>query len=342
MQLNHKIDQLCEQTRKRFHLIAETGFNVPKVLMPEGQGGLNFDGQWLDDFQHAVFALLTGEREGYYRNYGSIKEVTEVLQDAYVYVGDQSSFRRRKPDEYFCEIPADRFVVFSQNHDQIGNRILGERLTTLVGDEGAKLAAGTVLLSPYVPLLFMGEEYGETAPFLFFTDYQGQSLIDGIREGRRKEFASFHWKGDAPEPQSEETFLKSKLNWRQRYEGRCKKITSYYSALIALRKKPLFHPQVKRQIKEVFSLNDKVLFIHKEDSREDAAVIANFASQPSSYEFPFGGGTYVKVLDSVDVAYDGPGATLPSATQKGEKHAVGGFNFAVYIKDKNKEGNSLE
>jgi maltooligosyltrehalose trehalohydrolase len=208
-ELNRTVDSQCELTGKLQHLIAESGYNVPPVLLPAERGGLGFDAQWLDDFQHAVFALVTGEREGYYKDYGKIEDIAEALTDGYLYIGNEKDYQRRPPYESYQWIAADKFIVFSQNHDQIGNRLLGDRLTTKSGVESTKVAAGLVLLSPYVPLLFMGEEYGETAPFLFFTDYTGKTLQDAIMEGRRKEFENFHWVGEVPNPQNVGTFEKS-------------------------------------------------------------------------------------------------------------------------------------
>ncbi len=331
-ELNEAIDSHCEKTGKKFHLIAESGYNVPKVLMPTTQSGYGFDAQWLDDFQHAVFAPLTGEHEGYYANYGKLRDLMEVLSDAYVYVGGEHEYKRRRPDESYRHIPADKFIVFAQNHDQVGNRLLGDRLTSISGFEAAKLAAGLVLLSPYVPLLFMGEEYGETAPFLFFTDNQGKELIDAIREGRRYEFRDFHWQGELPDPQSAETFEKSKINWQQRYSGKGQKIAQFYRALIQLRKtKPIFQSQADRQIKSLSRQEEKILTIQKQNESSEAVVVANFSSQQQTFDFHFENGIYAKVLDSADEAWAGPRTTLPNIAAKGDKLVFQGFNFAVFL-----------
>ncbi len=327
-ELNQTVDTYAEQTGKKLYLIAESGYNETKVLTPKEQGGYGFDAQWLDDFQHALFVLLAGEKEGYYRHYGQLDDLMEVLSDAYFFVGGQS-FRRRSKNESFRWIPAYKFVVFSQNHDQVGNRLLGNRLTTLAGFEAAKLAAGMVLLSPYVPLLFMGEEYGETAPFLFFTDYAGKKLRDTIREGRRREFAAFHWRGEVPDPQSLETFEKSKLNWQQRYEEKSAKIASYYRALIVLRKNVVFRVGKDRRIVLLKSENNQVLFISKNGG--EGLVIANFGSQPQTYTFPLKSGEYVKVLDSADYSWGGSGSSLPDIATAGDTHVIQGFNLAVYL-----------
>ena len=264
-ELNENLYRFSEQTGRKCYLIAETGYNVPKVLVPTSEGGFGFDAQWLDDYQHALFALLTGEKEGYYREYQGIQDVLEVLNQGYVYVGDESEYKRRGPEESYRWISADKFVVFSQNHDQVGNRLLGDRLTAISGFEASKLAAGIVLLSPYVPLLFMGEEYGETAPFLFFIDYQSKQLRDSVRDGRRKEFAHFNWKGEAADPQKVETFEESKLNWSRRHEARGEKIAAYYHDLITLkRQNPLFMAETDRNIKSLASPDGKILLVNKE------------------------------------------------------------------------------
>ena len=333
-ELNEKVQAYAESTGKKVHLIAETGYNIPQVLMSAQRGGFGFEAQWLDDFQHAVFALITGEREGYYHDYGSIQELVEALTEGYVYVGDEDVYKRRRPDEFYRWISADRLIVFSQNHDQVGNRLYGDRLTIIMGFEAAKLAAGIVLLSPYVPLLFMGEEYGETAPFLFFTDYQSKELTDAVRIGRKKEFEHFHWQGEVPAPQSLDTFEKSKLNWQQRYLGHGQKIAAYYHALIELRKKhPIFQPQNDRQITQVSNTEEGILLVHKKRRAAEVAIIANFSKAPASYDFPFEGGTYTKVLDSSDFAWDGPGPTLPTLAVKGDGHILGGFNLAIFMKE---------
>ena len=177
------------------HLIAESGYNLPQILLPAAKGGFGFDAQWLDDFQHAVFALITGEREGYYKDYGKIEDLAETLNEAYL-----TSAQRTIINE---ENPTNPTVGYRQTDSSFSARTMTKWATASgrplnrrsLGLKPQKLAAGLVLLSPYVPLLFMGEEYGETAPFLFFTDYQGKELADAIVEGRRREFAHFHWQG---------------------------------------------------------------------------------------------------------------------------------------------------
>lgn len=332
-ELKEKVGKFSVETGRKVHLIAESGYNEPKVLTSVEQGGYGFDAQWLDDFQHALFALLTGEKEGYYLHYGKLEDLMEVITNAYFFIGTQENFRRRKASESFLWIPAYKLIGFSQNHDQVGNRLFGDRLIALTTIEATKLAASIVLLSPYVPLLFMGEEYGETNPFLFFTDYSDKELMSKVREGRKKEFAEFHWKGEVPDPQNYETFDKSKINWQHRYQGKGKKITSYYKALIQLRRRlPIFHSDYDRNIKRILN-NGNILYLLKEKEGSAAAVIANFQNHTATFEFPFGGGIFAKILDSADVAWSGRGTSLPDIARLGDKNVIEGFNFAVFLKN---------
>jgi maltooligosyltrehalose trehalohydrolase len=342
-ELSQTVKQYSEEVGKKLHLIAELGksYNEPKILTPFAQGGFEFDAQWLEDFHHSLFTLLTGEKEGYYKNYGSLRDLNEALADGYIYLGKDGGeidFRRRTSGESYSWIPAYKFIVFSQNHDQVGNRLLGDRLVSIAGFEAAKLAAGMILLSPYIPLLFMGEEYGETSPFLFFVDYSDNELKNAVRTGRKKEFADFQWDGEVPDPQSIETFDKSKINWQLRYSERGKKIVSFYRTLIQLRKKlPLFHSKANRQIEYLKSQNEKTLFIKKQNDVSEAGVIANFAAQQSAYNFPFENGAYLKILDSSDAAWGGLGSLIPETAVEGDQHVAQPFSVAIFFSSKEGE-----
>lgn len=337
-ELNQVVKQYAEQSGRKVSVIAELGgYNEPKVLTPIAGGGFGFDEQWLEDFHHSLVTLLTGEKRGYYRNYGRLQDLAEALTEGYLYLGldgGESKFKRAGVGVYGL-IPACKLVVFSQNHDQVGNRLLGDRLVSTVGFEAAKLAAGMVLLSPYVPLLFMGEEYGETAPFLFFTDYQDENLKRAVRLGRKQEFADFRWKGDFPDPQSEETFEKSKINWQLRYSETRKKIAAYYRTLIRLRsKQSLFHSKPHRQIKAVTRVGEDILLIQRENRYSKAGMLANFARKNQTIDFPSEEGSFFKAVDSCDLAFGGPGSTLPSSAEEGDKLVLQGLSFSVFLESK--------
>lgn len=313
-------------------LVAESGFNEPIVLTPVERGGFGFDAQWLDDFQHAIFALITGEKEGYYGDYGTIQDVLEVFTEAYAYLGIKPQVRRRQKTESFYWIPSHKLVVFSQNHDQVGNRLLSERLTALAGQEAAKLAAGLVVLSTYVPLLFMGEEYGEMAPFNFFVDYADGALAAATRTGRVEEFAEFHWRGEALDPAAEETFRAAKLNWQLRKDPKHQQVQAYYKALIALRRRLLDSCFADRHtMKLATSANQKILFLSRCQNQTNYTnlVIANFSKETQTFTFPLQG-DYTKTLDSTDTTWAGEGALLPKTAQKGDRLHIRGFGFAFY------------
>ena len=333
-QLTEAVQQCSKTIGRRMWLIAESGYNQPKVLSQRKLGGFEFDAQWLDDFQHAVFALLTGEQEGYYRNYGSVSDLMEILVQPYLHVGGggfDKSFRRRKPNEDFLWISSDRLIVFIQNHDQVGNRLLSDRITTIAGFEAAKVGAGMTLLSPYTPLLFMGEEYGETAPFNFFVDYTNKELSAVTRAGRIKEFEEFHWKGENPDPANVQTFEASKLHWDLRYEEKGKKILDYYKALIRLRKRMISPCYADRsKMKLLGSESQKMLFMQRCQLDCANVVIVNLSPNESSFVFPFDEGKYVKIIDSADVAWSGPGETLSNIIAHGDRQKIRGYNIAVF------------
>jgi maltooligosyltrehalose trehalohydrolase len=216
-------------------LIAEIDLNDPRYINPVEKGGYGLDGQWIDEFHHALRSLMTGERNVYYEDFGDISHLEKAFRHTYVYNGNYSCHRKRSFGAPADHNPYSQFVVFAQNHDQVGNRPIGDRLTHHLGLEQLKLAAATVLLSPYVPMLFMGEEYGESNPFQFFTDHSDPELIRGIRQGRQKEYPDFEKAVHLPDPQSQETFLRSNLSWNYR-QNHGAVLFQYYRWLIEFRK----------------------------------------------------------------------------------------------------------
>jgi maltooligosyltrehalose trehalohydrolase len=196
-------------------VIAESDLNDPKLLRPVSEHGFGLDAQWSDDFHHAVHAALTGERRGYYSDFGGTEMIAQSLREPFVYAGHFSPHRRRTHGAPSDGIPRSRFVVATQNHDQVGNRAAGERLSTLLEPAKVRLAAALLILSPYVPLIFMGEEYGETNPFQYFVDHSDDDLLEAVRTGRRREFESFGWDDQVPDPGAITTFERSRLEWER-------------------------------------------------------------------------------------------------------------------------------
>jgi maltooligosyltrehalose trehalohydrolase len=195
-------------------LTAESDLNDPRLLYPFQRGGYGLDAQWMDDYHHAAHAFLSGERQGYYSDFGEATQLGKVLEQPYLYAWEYSAFRDRKHGARPEGLAGDRFVVFLQNHDQIGNRASGDRLSTLMKCPAKqRLGASYLLLSPYLPLLFMGEEYGEEAPFPFFCSFHGAELVRAVREGRRRDYSDHDQGTEVPDPDSEATFASARLSW---------------------------------------------------------------------------------------------------------------------------------
>ncbi len=195
------------------HIVAESDSNDVRLLLPPEQGGDGLDAQWSDDFHHTAHTYLTGERQGYYEDFGKLEDWPRVLTEPFLFTGQYSRHRDRRHGAPVGRLPGDRFVICIQNHDQVGNRARGDRLGTLLDGPARRLAASLLLLAPHLPLLFMGEEYGEDNPFQFFCSFEDEQLIRNVREGRRREFAAFAWQGEVPDPQAEATFAASRLSW---------------------------------------------------------------------------------------------------------------------------------
>jgi maltooligosyltrehalose trehalohydrolase len=225
-----------EAAGRRTVCIAESDLNDPRLVRDAAAGGYALDAQWADDFHHAVHALLTGERSGYYVDFGDVGQVAAALRDPFVYAGQYSPHRRRRHGAPSTGIPRDRFVVAIQNHDQVGNRAAGERLAGLIDPARYRLAASLLLLSPYVPLIFMGEEYGEINPFQYFVHHSDPDLLEAVRKGRREEFAAFGWDAEVPDPAAEETFARSQVA-REKIarEARHEAVHRLYASLLRLR-----------------------------------------------------------------------------------------------------------
>ncbi|HEU4643648.1 MAG TPA: malto-oligosyltrehalose trehalohydrolase [Gemmatimonadaceae bacterium] len=249
---HHILAELAERVHargaalgRRVQVIAESDLNDPRLLRPASRGGYGLDAQWSDDFHHAAHVALTGERTGYYAGFHGLADLARAIERRFVYEGQHAPHRRRRHGASAMDVPTDRFVIALQNHDQVGNRAMGDRLSTLLSPERLRLAAALLLLSPYVPLLFMGDEYGETHPFLYFTSHGDPELARAVREGRRSEFASFAWAGEIPDPQAEETFLRSRLDRSvlERGDPAHRALLAVYHDVLAIRREePALRP----------------------------------------------------------------------------------------------------
>jgi maltooligosyltrehalose trehalohydrolase len=235
-ELSDQVHELGRQLGRKVQLLAESDLNDPRLVRPPEQGGFGIDAQWADDFHHTIHAALTGESDGYYADFAGVATIADVLREPFFYARRYSRFRGRVHGRSSAGVPRHRFIVSSQNHDQVGNRAFGERLSTLVPSDRLRLAAAIVLLSPYVPLLFMGEEYGETAPFHYFIEHGDEALAQAVREGRQREFTEMARSAPAIDPQAEETFTRSKLDWTKRDSDDGRRLLALYSDLLALRR----------------------------------------------------------------------------------------------------------
>lgn len=237
-QLGDEVQELSRQSGRRLVVIAESDLNDPRLLWPRDRGGFALDAQWSDDFHHALHAVLTGDRAGYYQDFGTLAHLAKALQQAFVYDGLYSAYRRRRHGRSPVGLEGSRFLGYAQNHDQVGNRAKGERLCHLVNSKRQKIAAGLVLTAPFVPMLFQGEEWGATAPFQYFTDHQEPHLAQAVEQGRYQEFAAFGWPAaEVPNPQSPETFENSKLDWSELAGKAHAEMLNWYRELIQLRQR---------------------------------------------------------------------------------------------------------
>jgi maltooligosyltrehalose trehalohydrolase len=236
-QMASEVDALRKETGREYALIAESDLNDPRVVTSRETNGYGMDAQWSDDFHHALVSLLTGDHSGYYADFGTIADLAKSLRRVFVYDGRYSKYRDRIHGRAVEGLPAWRFLGYAQNHDQVGNRAKGERLIHLTNVGRAKIAAALVLTSPFVPMLFQGEEWGASSPFLYFTDHEDQELGRLVSEGRKKEFAAFGWSPDeVPDPQAEETFERSRLKWDEESRAPHAELLEWHRALITFRK----------------------------------------------------------------------------------------------------------
>ncbi|GAB4384431.1 MAG: malto-oligosyltrehalose trehalohydrolase [Elainellaceae cyanobacterium] len=306
--------RLSQEVGRKFYLIAESDLNDPRIIRERSRGGYGLDAQWSDDFHHILHALLTSESHGYYEDFQKFVDLEKVYRDGFVYDWVYSKFRKRFHGSDAKDCPPQQFVVCSQNHDQVGNRMMGDRFSSLISFESQKLAAAAVLLSPYVPMLFMGEEYGEPSPFLYFVSHTDSGLVEAVRKGRKEEFAAFHAEGEAPDPQSEETFQQSKLQWEKRHEGKHKQLWQFYQTLLKMRKTmpALAKADGDRHHYEVSAVEDqKLLRLRRWQGDHQILCLMNFNQQPVQITMALPPGTWKKSLDSTDAIWGGEGSTLP-------------------------------
>jgi len=331
------VHEEAERLNRRVYLIAESDLNDSRIVRSRELGGFGLDAQWNDDFHHALHTLLTNEDSGYYRDFGELQHLVRAFREGFVYSGQYSVYRKHRHGNSSRHFSAERFVVFSQNHDQVGNRVQSERLSSLVSFDALKLAAGVVLLSPFIPLLFMGEEYGETAPFHYFISHSDPDLIEAVRCGRREEFASFRWQGEPADPQEEATFLRCKLERELRFQGQHKVLYSFYRELIRLRRETLPLKVLDKERLEVTGLEqEKVLLWRRWSGKQEAVGFFHFSKEEKVLSLPLPEGLWRKLVDSADTTWSGPGSTIPlEVVSEGRVSLrLSPESFAIFVRER--------
>lgn len=306
-EIKEHVNVLMEATGRVHYCIAEVDLNDVRFINPLEKEGYGMDAQWIDEFHHSLRVTAGGERSGYYADFEEINHLAKAYRDAYVYNGIYSPHRKKAFGTEAKDNPGKQFVVFSQNHDQVGNRMLGERTSELLSFEMQKLLAGAVLVSPYLPLLFMGEEYSETRRFQYFVSHTDPDLVEAVRKGRKAEFEAFHAVGEAPDPQSEDTFNNSKLNWDLLYAERHKRMFLYYQSLIALRKKePALKNLNRKNLKVEVDEKAKILVLYRWHEDQQIVSLMNFSDRQQEVNFSDNGKEWKKLICSTDPEWLGP------------------------------------
>lgn len=324
-EIRQYVDELMKATGRKHYLIVELDLNDNRFINSIKECGYGMDAQWIDEFHHALRVAATGKSTGYYADFNGIEHLAKAYKDAYVYDG-QFSKHRKKHFGVKTENEGKQFVVFSQNHDQVGNRMLGERTSRLINFEMQKLLAAAVMFSPYLPMLFMGEEYSESNPFLYFVSHTEDELVEEVRKGRKKEFAAFHAEDEAPDPAAQETFLQSKLQWNLIEKRNHKIMLDYYKELIRLRKTNAVLKQLNRKNLEVeCNADQKTMVLKRWNENQKLICFMNFSKEKQNVAVDQV--LCKKIFDSADPRWNG---TESSPNEIKEKIMVQPESISVY------------
>jgi maltooligosyltrehalose trehalohydrolase len=326
-ELTATIGGLAVDLDRRLTLIAESADNNPLVVSSSDVGGQGFDAQWNDDFHHSLHVAVTGERTGYYQDYDGLEDLARAYNEGFVYQGQHSMFRDRRHGAPSRSVPRDRFVVFAQNHDQVGNRAGAERLSSLVEPAVARLAAAALLLSPFVPLLFMGEEYAEPAPFPYFISHGDADLVEAVRQGRAAEFGR---DADVFDPASESTFSRARLDRSHRDSAVGRGFVALYRALLNARRR---HPVLSdpEAIHSEATVTAELLTVARRSTTSMAFAALNFGSTEATAAADVGAPSWSRVLDSADPDIGGDGARCPEQLAAAELLPLGPYGFCLYV-----------
>lgn len=308
-QLTTEVAALESTLGRRLVVIAESDLNDPRTVTSRKAGGLGADAQWSDDFHHALFAALApNSAGGYYTDFGSVSLLAKAFRHVFVYDGLYSSYRKRVHGRPVGNLSRHKFLSYIQNHDQVGNRAVGDRISHIAGFERAKIAAALVLTSPFIPLIFQGEEWAASSPFQYFADHRDTQLARAVSEGRKREFAAFGWNPDEiPDPESPATFQRSKLNWAEQGKPEHAEMLAWYRKLIRLRRTtPYLNDGEPQRLKVIYDEHENWIRVE----RGTITIICNVGSENRRFLLPHRGEILLasrdemQIDDSISVAPD--------------------------------------
>ena len=278
-ELSENVELLNQKSSSQHFLIGECDLNDTRFIKALNNDGYGLDAQWCDEWHHAMHAYLTGEKKGYYADFGKVQHLVKSFNHAYVFNGTYSNHRKKVFGTSTVGLPGEKFVIFTQNHDQVGNRMLGDRLSSMVDFETLKLAAGAMFFSPFIPMLFMGEEYAEDNPFLYFISHGDKHLVEQVRKGRKREFRDFIKDANHPDPFAESTFDQSKLKWDFDQHDHKSKMLAFYQKCIRLRKtEKLMQPGNRDHLLARESDKETIILTRKEE-KDLLVVVMNFSEK---------------------------------------------------------------
>lgn len=326
-ELTQQVRQLSLEQHRPFYLTAENDFNNLRLLHSNQRGGCGMQAQWNNDFHHALHTILTKEQQSYYQDFGEIRQFLKAYHEGFVYTGEYSKYKKMPYGVHSNEIDAEKFVVFLQNHDQIGNRLSGDRLATMLSADKVRLGIGLVLCSPYIPLLFMGEEYGETAPFLYFISHENKALVEAVRQGRAREFGLNET--DMPDPQARDTFTACKLQHSLKNEPKHKMLWHYYQALLSIRKEMKGFFGLKQAKTSVMVLKEQAIKISGASGEHYFTILANFSNGYIDYSSVFNSKPWILLINSSDGQWSGI-----QTNKKNSFKWLAPFGFMLYKKSR--------
>lgn len=330
-ELSDNISKVDGISGRKHYLIAESHNNDIRYLAFPEQGGYSLDALWSDDFHHSIHAFSTGEKKGYYMDYGSSSHLITSMKETFFYKGKYSKFRKKTFGSDASDIQGERFVIFNQNHDQAGNRKQGERLISLTGFEAAKVIAATMLLTPNLPMLFMGEEYGEKNPFYYFVSHLDPDLNQKIRKGRKQEMIDFrNDRSEEADPSDPNTFEESVLSWGIEKSEQKRAMFNYYKQLIRIRK---YHPVMASTDKKNMKITEtgKAILVERWKANVKLLGILNFESEGGYLSIPSDlQGELYKLIDSTASSFMGQGDAYPAKISACDQIALPGKSFTLY------------